>query len=101
MNNTVRPIIKIILFLLISIAINFIGILCFGLLFGTLYMHNLVNVDTNIFFYLYLFFYFLCNLGLSYLLVVKRGVNKLFYVHIPISFFAIIPLMFLIAAFFR
>ncbi|CAH2213479.1 hypothetical protein [Tepidibacter aestuarii] len=96
MNNTVR-LIKIIF---ISIAINVIGILCFGLLFATLYLYNSVIVGTEMFFYSYLGLYFLLNIGFSYFLVVKKGVNKLFYVHILISFLAIIPLMFLMAAVF-
>ena len=100
MNNKGRLFIKFILFLFLSITVNVIGVLCFGMLFGELYFKTSI-IYTNFLFYLYLVFYFLCNLGLAYLLVVRKGVNKLFYVHIPISFFSMIPLMFLIATFFR
>ena len=99
MENNVA-LVNVILFLLLSIAINFIGVLCFGILFGELYFKTSI-VDTNFFFYFHLVFYFLFNLALTYLLVVKKGVNKLFYVHIPISLFSIIPLMFFVGAFFR
>lgn len=99
-----KNILNLILLIFLSILINIIGIFSFGSLFITVIekLMSSLNVDIqNILFVFYLGVYFFLNLALTYLTVIKKGANKLFYVHIPISLLAIIPLFFYIGAFFR
>lgn len=99
-----KNIFNLILFILLSIFINIIGIFCFGSLFVTVIDHLIssLNVDIqNILFLFYLGIYVIFNFGLTYFIIIKKGASKLFFIHIPISLLAIIPLIFYIGAFFR
>jgi len=92
----IKSLINLFLFSLLSVVVNLVGILCFGFFFV-----SIDEIDSNIMFWLYLIFYFLCNLAISHVLIVKKRIGKLFYIHIPISLLAIIPLIFFIGAFYR
>lgn len=99
-----KNIFNLILFIFLSILINIIGVFCFGSLFVTVIEKLMSSLNVEIqdtLFVFYLCAYLLFNLALTYFIVIKKGGNKLFYVHIPISLLSIIPLFFYIGAFFR
>lgn len=99
-----KNIVKLILFLLLSMFINIIEVLCFGLLFVELIdrLINSFNLDMqNFLLFSYIAFVFFFNVGVTYFLILKKGISRLFYIHIPISLFAIVPLIFFIGGFFR